>query len=217
MGFSDAWGLNPQKFRFEVRSLGVPDYQTLMLPLLEALEDGRAQSMGDITLLLSRRFKLTEEDLRKELPSGQQTVFGNRVGWARTYLKKAGLLGSPSRGMVRISSSGKNLLAKRPPRIDNSLLMQFDSFREFRTKAKLEESTPVRSTGAAVTQAEGETPVETLEAAYSMLEAYLADELLQRIKAAPPRVFRAPRCEASCENGIWRVARGRRKGRWSFR
>lgn len=161
-----------------------------MLPLLEALEDGRAQSMGDITPLLSRRFKLTEEDLRKELPSGQQTVFGNRVGWARTYLKKAGLLESPSRGMVRISSSGKNLLAKRPPRIDNSLLMQFDSFREFRTKAKLEESTPVRtSTGAAVTQAEGETPVETLEAAYSMLEAYLADELLQRIKAAPPEFF----------------------------
>lgn len=76
----------------------IPDYQTLMLPLLKFLSNGKELPMREVIEHLSKEFNLTNEERKTLLPSGQQSVFDNRVGWARTFLKKAGLVESPRRG-----------------------------------------------------------------------------------------------------------------------
>lgn len=83
----------------------IPDYQSIMLPLLKAVSDNKEYRMQELTELLSKTFKLTEQERKELLPSGQQRVFDNRVAWARTYLKKAGLLESPRRAFIKISES----------------------------------------------------------------------------------------------------------------
>src|SRR5687768_7403833 len=97
----------------------IPDYQDCMLPLLEALADGKDHQLRAITAALADRFGLTETERKELLPSKSQPVIANRVAWAKTYLKKAGLLAQPGRGVVRITEEGRAVLAKRPSRIDN--------------------------------------------------------------------------------------------------
>ncbi len=85
----------------------IPDYQTLMLPLLKTVSDGKEYKFSDVVEALANQFKLTAEERKGLLPSGQAFLFSNRVGWARTYLKKAGLLEAPRRGIMLISERGK--------------------------------------------------------------------------------------------------------------
>lgn len=94
--------------------MAIPDYQTLMLPLLRAVEDGRDHSLRDVATGLAQEFGITREEERELLPSGKQTVFLNRVGWARTYMKKAALVEGWSRGQLRITEEGTRVLAKAP-------------------------------------------------------------------------------------------------------
>ena len=94
--------------------MAVPDYQSIMLPLLKEVSDKEVHSMHVVVEALASTFKLTDEDRRELLPSGGQAVFTNRVGWARTYLKKAGLLESPKRSMVRITPRGLEVLKEAP-------------------------------------------------------------------------------------------------------
>jgi len=84
--------------------MAIPDYQTVMLPLLSVMGDGQERLLKDCVILLTEQFKLSPDEQRQLLPGGGQPTFHNRVGWARTYLKKAGLLESPKRSFVKISA-----------------------------------------------------------------------------------------------------------------
>ena len=91
--------------------MAIPDYQTCMLPCLRYLADGNERTLSDAEESLAEHFKLTPAERAELLPSGQQGIFKNRIGWARTYLKKAGLLESPKRGIFRITERGTKTLA----------------------------------------------------------------------------------------------------------
>ena len=124
----------------------IPDYQTLMLPLLKLAGDGAVHSKRDTVPELASKFGLTEEEQKELLPSGKQEIFDNRVGWARTYLKKALLIDYVQRGQFRITERGKQVLAENPPQIDNAFLCRFPEFVEFRRRSQPTEngeSTPV--------------------------------------------------------------------------
>src|SRR3990167_7334475 len=98
--------------------MAVPDFQTLMLPVLRQLQNGQEQSTTGIREAIAVQFTLSAEDLAQLLPSGRQTVFSNRVAWAQGYLKQAGLVESPKRGVYRITERGRSVLAETPDRID---------------------------------------------------------------------------------------------------
>lgn len=167
--------------------MAIPDYQTLMLPLLEALADGRERKLRELLEPLADRFGLSKEEREAILPSGQQTIFNSRLGWARTYLKKAGLLESPVRGFNRITALGRQVLAGRPTTIDNDFLKQYPSFREFVAKSGPKPNgEPVKPEPVLE---ESQTPFEQIEAAYNSLSAKTADELLERLKACSPAFF----------------------------
>ena len=120
---------------FQTRStMAIPDYQTLMLPVLELAGSGGELKFRDMVDSLAQEFRLTAVERSERLPSGSAFLFDNRVGWARTHLKHAGLLESPKRGVLRISDRGKAALASQPARIDMKFLDQFAEYREFRTR-----------------------------------------------------------------------------------
>lgn len=159
----------------------IPDYQSVMLPLLKFAEDGKEHTLRETVEKLADVFNLSEEARKVLLPSGQQTVFHNRVGWARTYLKKAGLLDSPRRSYFVITERGQKLLASNPSKIDASFLEQYPEFMEFKAlRHEKDEEAPT---------ATNETPEEILENAFLNLRQNLAGELLQQIKSSPPRQF----------------------------
>ena len=162
----------------------IPDYQTVMLPLLRFLSDGQERSSAEAVEAVSTEFRLSPDDREKLLPSGASTVIGNRVGWAKTYLKKAGLIDQTRRGYFRISVRGKRVLARQPSRIDVQFLEEFPEFRAFRALRTSD------STGAAPSQAiETSTPEEALEDAYQRLRAGWESGLLQRVMSASPEFF----------------------------
>lgn len=115
--------------------MAVPDYQTLMLPLLQSLADGQARTAAEIRADLANSLGLDSEDLQATLSSGQP-VFHNRVGWASTYLVRGGLLRRPKRGVYEMTERGQEVLASEPDRIDNRLLEQYEEFQEFLAPAE---------------------------------------------------------------------------------
>lgn len=164
----------------------IPDYQTIMLPLLTLASDGAEHQFRQAVDTLAEQFALTDAERSELLPSGTAHVFGSRVGWARTYLKQAGLLDSPKRGVFRITSEGKALLAKNLQTVDNSVLNQYEAFRAFRARGREaeEESRP-----AANGIATGQTPEDAMAAAYQRVRKSLEADLLEQIKAASPAFF----------------------------
>jgi len=160
----------------------IPNYQRFMYPLLELAADGEAHSMDEAYEVLAEKFNLTEEDRAELLPSGRQSRYENRVGWARTYLTKAGLLESPGRGQFKITPRGLDVLKSGITDIDKNYLYQFPEFVEFRR----------RDRGNAESEVIGDaekTPDEQLELLYLELEKQLAHELLERIKQCSPAFF----------------------------
>ena len=162
--------------------MAIPDYQTIMLPMLNYASDRKEHSLRETITALADLFSLTPNEQRELLPSGQQPVFDNRVGWARTYLKKAGLIASKRRGFFYITDRGLDVLKNNPPSIDIDLLKQFKEFRDFRSirKAKLTKENKDEKV---------ETPEEVLESAYQNLRHELANDLLKQIKESPPSLF----------------------------
>ena len=169
--------------------MGVPDYQSLMLPLLRFAGEKKGEtSTSEAVEVLAKELHLTDEDLKAMLPSGTQFIFVNRAGWASTYMKKAGLLEVTRRGFYRITPRGNELLNKKPTAINVKLLKQYPEFLEFqklkgtRSGDKTVESkeTPDISTA---------TPSEALETAYENLRDELADELLGKLKKTSPSFF----------------------------
>ncbi|WP_066705252.1 restriction endonuclease [Curvibacter delicatus] len=165
--------------------MAIPDYQTCMLPFLKALTDGKEHTLGQLEEDLAARFQLSPTELAELLPSGQQRVFRNRIGWARTYLKKAALIEAPKRGVFKITERGISVLKTNPERIDGKYLEQFPEFIEFR---ELSRSGVGRDDSA--TSVPGDTtPEESIEVAYQGLREQLAQELLARILACSPAFF----------------------------
>lgn len=169
--------------------MAVPDYQSLMLPLLRFASRNKGEiSTGDVIKFLAKDLKLSELDLRLKLPSGIQSTFVNRVGWASTYMKKALLLEPTSRGFFRITSRGRELLEKQPKVINVKILEQFPEFIEFQ---HLKGSRKSKKGNSLVEHIDSstETPSEALETAYENLRDELADELLRTLKKITPTFF----------------------------
>ncbi|MFZ0420528.1 MAG: restriction endonuclease [Candidatus Sulfotelmatobacter sp.] len=160
--------------------MSIPDYQTLMLPLLKEVSDGREHSFPSIVDALATEFKLSEAERRELLPSGGQFVFNNRVGWARTYMKKAGLLSAPKRGVVQITDRGLRVL-KSNKAVNNKTLRGFPEFVEFQSK-----SVDAKEMTAATEQLD---PRENIEEGYQRIRKQLSAELLKQIKECSPQFF----------------------------
>src|SRR5207253_5533223 len=109
----------------------VPGFESFMLPLLRALDDGADHPVSEVRERIAGEMALTEEDRGELLPSGKQAIFDNRLGWAKTYLDKAGLISTVKRGVYRITNDGQRLLAQKPERVDKQMLLQFERFRTF--------------------------------------------------------------------------------------
>jgi restriction system protein len=164
--------------------MGVPDYQSMMLPLLQLTTDKQLHRVRDHIPTLATQFGLTAEDQAQLLPSGTPT-FENRVFWAVTYLRKAGLIQSPSRGYIEITPAGVDLLAKKPPKISNALLMQYPSFQEFRKPKSVQFGQPALPTAVP----DDATPEETMEATSLLLRNALGQDVLAKIKSCSPKFF----------------------------
>ncbi len=166
-------------------SLKVPDFQSLMLPLLRLAADGRERPLAEVRDLLAAEFGLGAAERDELLPSGRQSRFGNRVAWAKVYLQQAALLVSPRRGHFQISDRGRELLKAPPERIDIKFLERYPEFAEFRgRKGEIggeNQRLPV--------EAELETPEEALETAHLKMRASLASEVLGRVKAGSDKFF----------------------------
>lgn len=158
----------------------IPDYQSLMLPLLKFSSDEKEHSLHEAVKFLADQYNLNEAERKTMLPSGQQTVFFNRVGWARTYMKKAGLLEATKRGFFKITTRGSEILKARPEQIDNKLLSKFDEFKTRRRK-KDENIEPAFE--------QIETPEETFENAYESLRNELSSEIIHNLKKCDPSLF----------------------------
>lgn len=168
--------------------MAIPDYQTLMLPVLKLSADGAEHRFRDVVEQLATQLGITEAERAELLPSGTAPLFDNRVGWARTYLKQAGLLESPKRGFMRITTRGLEVLSSRPERIDVAYLDQFPEFRTFRNRRR--ETVGEVATDVVQPPAESTlTPEDALAAAYGKLRAGLEEELLNQVKAASPAFF----------------------------
>ncbi len=169
--------------------MAIPDYQTVMLPLLRFASERKAEiSTRDAVETLSKQFKLSDDELRELLPSGTQPTFANRVGWAATYMKKAGLLETTRRGFYRATKRAEDILAKNPKRIDAVFLRQFPEFMDFAKlkgtrKRNGEEETEEQDTD------NQKTPLESIESAYQRLRQELASDILERLKNSPPSFF----------------------------
>lgn len=170
--------------------MAIPDFQTIMLPLLEIVKDEKEHSHGEVSDALASQFELNDAEKKELLPSGRQARFDNRVAWARAYLKKAGLIESTGRGIFRITESGQELLRKSPSRIDIKLLMQYPAIQEWhsRSNRKVGEETESQE-GSCQNAIDRQTPEEILEASYQELRRALANELIERIMKCPPKFF----------------------------
>lgn len=154
----------------------IPDYQTLMLPFLKFLADGKEYHIREVIEHLSQVYHLTEKQRNELLPSGRQPIIDNRVGWARTYLKKAGLLDSVRRGYFKITERGLEVLHKNTKKIDVKFLEQFPEFVEFRTIKKEQDDKKVDMID------ENQTPDELMSKGHELINANLAQELLTKLK-----------------------------------
>ena len=169
--------------------MAIPDFQTMMLPMLKVLGDEQDHPLREMYVSLAASLQLTDEDRRELLPSGKQPIFNNRVGWATTHLKKAGLIESPQRAFFKITARGKETLGKNPSRIDIKFLNQFEEFREFRSRPSGGTSGGGINPPIAPIGGDDITPEEALENAHENLRNALASELLQTIKENPPSLF----------------------------
>jgi restriction system protein len=167
----------------------IPDYQSLMLPVLVSSSKGEVR-IGSVVEELANQLGLSPEERSELLSSGKQTVFSNRVHWAKTYLSKAQLVEATRRGHFRITASGQTILQAQPTYIDNKFLMQFEQFRQFRERSigGAEEGS---QTIIPAPDDEKQTPDEMMRMAQRQIETALGQDLIDRVRNAPPGFRRA--------------------------
>lgn len=166
--------------------MAIPDYQSIMLPLLKLASSNPTGelSLQETVNILAKTFNLTDEERSHLLPSGRQPTFVNRVGWAATYMKKAGLLEATRRGFFKISQRGLAAIAQNPSSINVSFLSQYPEFVEFKS-IRSEKNGDDKDTDIE----ESRTPEESLELEYQRIRDNLASQLLERIKQSSPAFF----------------------------
>ena len=165
--------------------MAVPSFQAFMLPLLRLAADGKEHSIQEALEHLVQEFHLSLEDQEVLLPSGSQTVFQNRVSWAKTYLTKAGLLEAPKRSHFRITQRGKEVLESGVEQINIAFLSQFPEYKAFRQKSPKSQSAKSNDEP----EESQKTPEELMEEAYQHIRAQLAQDLLQTIKQCSASFF----------------------------
>lgn len=163
----------------------IPDFQSIMLPLLQFAGDGKLHTMQEARHHLAAHFRLTGDELAERLPSGRALTFLNRVAWAKTYLRQAGLIDAPQRAAFVLSARGREVLRDPPSRIDIHYLEKFSDYAQLRsrrrkTRGETEETEHVGDPA---------TPEERLEGAYSQLRDDLAEVLLTEVKKCSPTFF----------------------------
>lgn len=167
----------------------VPDYETLMLPVLKAFAAG-ATNVTECLPVLIRDFGITEEEAAELIPSGRVTVLANRAHWARTYMSKAGLLHSPKRNLHQITERGRQLLAQNPAVIDNSVLANFDGFTDWRlSSASQAGENDTKKLSLLDLFVPGATPEEEIERAFQQIQGSLETDLLDRLHSMHPVRF----------------------------
>jgi restriction system protein len=166
----------------------IPSYEQIMLPLLKMLSDEQEHSLQEADDFLSEQFNLTEQERRELLPSGQQPVFRNRLGWARTYMKKAGLLSTPKRAHFKITDRGKELLKENPKEISSQFLTRYQEFVDFKSIKRTKDNSE-DTDGNHLDLGTDKTPEESLEYAYQKLRSELAKEVLEVVKNCSPAFF----------------------------
>jgi restriction system protein len=166
--------------------MAVPDFQSLMLPVLRAVADGDI-SAADLRSRVAAELRLTETDLAEMLPSGRQTTFANRTAWANVFLQRAGLLEKVSRGVYRITDEGRKALAEQAERIDMRFLERYPAYVEWRQRSAAGSSERALPPVADVVAAR--TPEEQIDASFKSLGAALEDDLLERVREMSPAFF----------------------------
>ena len=167
--------------------MAIPDYQTLMLPVLKLAAEGEWR-VPNAAERIADQFGLTDEEREEVLPSGRQRLLHNRIHWAKFYMSKAGLIESPKRGLFRATTDGKAVLAKNPATIDNETLKAypaFVAFQETSASGQAKSEKPLAKAAAASSA----TPEEQIDAAQAVLHSALRSDLLQRILDNSPAFF----------------------------
>ena len=166
--------------------MSIPDFQTIMLPLLSLVSDGNEYRFRDVVEAMAKQFRLSEEERLELLPSGRAPKFANRVGWATTHLSKAGLIERPRRGYLTITERGLSVIEEAPDSVNLKLLDRYPEHIAFRGKNDNTVSGPAEKDRKLD---EESTPVEAIEGAYKALQSSLAGEVLQQIKSCSPEFF----------------------------
>ena len=164
----------------------IPDYQTIMFPLLKLVADKQEHKYRDLIEKLATKFNVTEVERKELLASGNQAIFDNRVGWAKTYLKKAGLLDSPKRAVFIITDLGLEVLTRNIDRIDAKFLREFPSFLEFQNYSREDNE---REEEIIFQEPNTKTPEENLDSAYQRIRKSLASEILNKVIDLSPSFF----------------------------
>lgn len=165
----------------------IPKYDEMYNALLEVLADGKVHDIHDLKAYIQEFFSLSDEEMAQRIPSGSKTIVGDRVGWCKTYLKKAGLVDNSRRNQYSITEAGMAALKDKPTGIDNNYLMKYPSFEEFikTGKSKKEEN----SAEPAFIKQSTDTPPEVIEAAMQQINNQLADDLMDMIMQKDPSFF----------------------------
>jgi restriction system protein len=163
--------------------MAIPDFQSIMRPMLEHLSDGKIRKNRETNEFLAEHFQLSEEELSEMLPSGYARLFDNRIGWAKTHLKGAGLIESPARAKYRITQRGLDALSQTDQPINLAYLKQFDEYKDFQSGSKNEKpKEPETSTDEL-------TPLEHIEFGYQKVREELEIELIEKVKSGSPAFF----------------------------
>lgn len=175
------------------RGMSIPTHEQAMLPVLAAMADGAEHHRRALADKMADQFGLSVEERAQMLPSGKAPVIRSRTGWALSYMKQAGIVTSPRRGWYQITSVGRSVLGRKPDRIDNEYLMQFEAFRDFRARSRTEEEGPVEAISEVNASPSPlpviEPPDEALERAYRRLRSAVESELIDTVKAVAPAFF----------------------------
>lgn len=169
--------------------MAIPDYQTILLPLLVCLKDENTYKISELIEILSDEFRLTDEEKESEFESGNGNIFKNRVRWARTYLKKACLVEDPKRGHLVITSRGLDVLKSNPQKIDAKYLEKYPEFMDFKYPNKEKEENITKVTPYEEETIDEKTPDELLEEGFSLIKNNLTQDLLSRLRENSPQFF----------------------------
>lgn len=167
--------------------MAIPDFQSVMLPLLKFCADGQEHTNRQAIDALSQEFGLSEDEQKQLLPSGRQCIFDNRIAWARAHMKIANLIENTRRGVFRITERGKQVLNQSPSEINLRFLRQFPEYLAARDSHQANRKG--NGTISASDDQEGKTPAEKLEEAYMTLRENLATELISQLKSSSPTFF----------------------------